>query len=316
MGPFPHDAPPPRISDANPMGTDGFEFVEFTHPDPAVLDAVFGRMGFQPVAKHRSKAGQPLSPGPHQLHRQCRAEFVRPARSPRSTGPPRRPWPSAWSMPGAPTSAPCRSAPSPRKTQAGPMELNIPGHRGHRRPADLSRRPLRRRRIDLRRRLRVAGRPRRQARRRRSLLHRSSHPQRASRPDERLGRVLRAAVQFPRDPLLQHRRQAHRADLARHDEPVRQDTHSHQRVRRRQEPDRGISQGLRRRRHPARGARQPRSLCLDREARRRGREVHARPAGHLLREGRCPRAGPRRAGRRASGRTASSSTAKAWWRAA
>ena len=30
MGPFPHDAPPPVISDQNPMGTDGFEFVEFS----------------------------------------------------------------------------------------------------------------------------------------------------------------------------------------------------------------------------------------------------------------------------------------------
>ena len=41
MGPFPHDAPPPEISPANPMGTDGFEFVEFAHPDPKVLDALF-----------------------------------------------------------------------------------------------------------------------------------------------------------------------------------------------------------------------------------------------------------------------------------
>ena len=28
MGPFPHDAPPATISADNPMGTDGFEFVE------------------------------------------------------------------------------------------------------------------------------------------------------------------------------------------------------------------------------------------------------------------------------------------------
>jgi 4-hydroxyphenylpyruvate dioxygenase len=55
MGPFPHDAPPPAISDENPMGTDGFEFVEFCHPDPAELDRLFKVMGFSPVAKHRSK---------------------------------------------------------------------------------------------------------------------------------------------------------------------------------------------------------------------------------------------------------------------
>jgi 4-hydroxyphenylpyruvate dioxygenase-like putative hemolysin len=28
MGPFPHDAPPAKISGQNPAGTDGFEFVE------------------------------------------------------------------------------------------------------------------------------------------------------------------------------------------------------------------------------------------------------------------------------------------------
>jgi 4-hydroxyphenylpyruvate dioxygenase len=55
MGPFPHDAPPPEISDENPMGTDGFEFVEFCHPDPAELDGLFKTMGFSAVAKHRSK---------------------------------------------------------------------------------------------------------------------------------------------------------------------------------------------------------------------------------------------------------------------
>jgi 4-hydroxyphenylpyruvate dioxygenase len=39
----------------NPMGTDGFEFVEYTAPDPAALGAVFQRMGFTAVARHRSK---------------------------------------------------------------------------------------------------------------------------------------------------------------------------------------------------------------------------------------------------------------------
>jgi hypothetical protein len=44
-----------RISDANPMGTDGFEFVEFTGPDIAALEATFRAMGFTAVARHRSK---------------------------------------------------------------------------------------------------------------------------------------------------------------------------------------------------------------------------------------------------------------------
>lgn len=39
----------------NPMGTDGFEFVEYTAPNPAELGQLFERMGFVAVAKHRSK---------------------------------------------------------------------------------------------------------------------------------------------------------------------------------------------------------------------------------------------------------------------
>lgn len=39
----------------NPMGTDGFEFVEYTAPDPAQLTRLFKAMGFPAVARHRSK---------------------------------------------------------------------------------------------------------------------------------------------------------------------------------------------------------------------------------------------------------------------
>ena len=56
MGPFPHDAPPARIDENNPAGTDGFEFVEFSPPEPDKLDALFRRMGYMPVARHKSKA--------------------------------------------------------------------------------------------------------------------------------------------------------------------------------------------------------------------------------------------------------------------
>ncbi|MEZ5811375.1 MAG: 4-hydroxyphenylpyruvate dioxygenase [Rhizobiaceae bacterium] len=55
MGPFPHDAPPAEITAENPAGTDGFEFVEFAHPDPAELETLFSRMGYAPVARHRTK---------------------------------------------------------------------------------------------------------------------------------------------------------------------------------------------------------------------------------------------------------------------
>ena len=39
----------------NPMGLMGFEFVEFASPVAGVIEPVFERMGFQLVAKHRSK---------------------------------------------------------------------------------------------------------------------------------------------------------------------------------------------------------------------------------------------------------------------
>src|SRR5882724_5087459 len=39
----------------NPMGTDRFEFVEYTGPEPQQLAALFERMGFVAAARHRSK---------------------------------------------------------------------------------------------------------------------------------------------------------------------------------------------------------------------------------------------------------------------
>lgn len=39
----------------NPLGTDGFEFVEYTAPDTAELGRLFEVMGFSRVARHRSK---------------------------------------------------------------------------------------------------------------------------------------------------------------------------------------------------------------------------------------------------------------------
>jgi 4-hydroxyphenylpyruvate dioxygenase len=39
----------------NPMGTDGFEFVEYAAPDPAALGALFQTMGFKAIARHRTK---------------------------------------------------------------------------------------------------------------------------------------------------------------------------------------------------------------------------------------------------------------------
>ncbi|KAA5804653.1 4-hydroxyphenylpyruvate dioxygenase [Alkalicaulis satelles] len=39
----------------NPLGTDGFEFVEFTSPEPEKLEALFTTLGFTPVSRHKSR---------------------------------------------------------------------------------------------------------------------------------------------------------------------------------------------------------------------------------------------------------------------
>ncbi|MEZ5913021.1 MAG: 4-hydroxyphenylpyruvate dioxygenase [Paracoccaceae bacterium] len=55
MGPFPHTAPRATISEANPAGTDGMEFVEFAHPEPEKLRTLFAQMGFVPTARHKTR---------------------------------------------------------------------------------------------------------------------------------------------------------------------------------------------------------------------------------------------------------------------
>ena len=46
-------ATPPLFD--NPLGLDGFEFVEFCAPEKGVLEAAFSAMGFTRIARHRSK---------------------------------------------------------------------------------------------------------------------------------------------------------------------------------------------------------------------------------------------------------------------
>src|SRR5262245_48058875 len=52
----------------NPMGTDGFEFVEYTAPDAVLLRQLFEQLGFPVVARHRSKNVT--------LHRQGDINFI------------------------------------------------------------------------------------------------------------------------------------------------------------------------------------------------------------------------------------------------
>ena len=39
----------------NPMGTDGFEFIEYAAPDPVAMGRLFEQMGFRAIARHRHK---------------------------------------------------------------------------------------------------------------------------------------------------------------------------------------------------------------------------------------------------------------------
>ena len=113
----------------NPMGTNGFEFVEYTAPDPALLRRVFGDLGFPVVARHRSKDVT--------LHRQGDVNFIVNAepdsfaqRFAREHGPSA----CAIAFRVADAAAAFRRALSlgatPVSAPVGPMELNIPAIEG------------------------------------------------------------------------------------------------------------------------------------------------------------------------------------------
>jgi len=109
----------------NPMGTDGFEFVEYTAPDPQLLRSLFERLGFPVVARHRSKNVT--------LHRQGEINFIINA-EPQSfaQGFARAHGPSACAMAFRVRDAAQAYARAlalgakPGPQSAGPMELNIP----------------------------------------------------------------------------------------------------------------------------------------------------------------------------------------------
>jgi 4-hydroxyphenylpyruvate dioxygenase len=109
----------------NPMGTDGFEFVEYTAPDPQLLRTLFERLGFPAVAQHRSKNVT--------LHRQGHINFIINA-EPQSFAQAfaRAHGPSACAMAfrvrdaASAYSRALSLGAKPGPQSAGPMELNIP----------------------------------------------------------------------------------------------------------------------------------------------------------------------------------------------
>ena len=113
----------------NPVGTDGFEFVEYTAPDVADLHALFGRMGFRAVARHRSKAVT--------LYRQGDVNFIVNAEADSHGGRfAKAHGPSACAMAFRVKDAAAAYAKlvaagaRPFANQVGPMELNIPAIEG------------------------------------------------------------------------------------------------------------------------------------------------------------------------------------------
>ncbi|CAM3489946.1 4-hydroxyphenylpyruvate dioxygenase [Parendozoicomonas haliclonae] len=117
------------ITEQNPMGTDGFEFVEFAAADPHELEMLFSSLGFKAVARHRSRHAT--------LWRQGDINFIVNAeRKGFSHEFMERHGSCACGM--ALRVADARHAmeralqlgASPLRSQAGPMELNIPGIEG------------------------------------------------------------------------------------------------------------------------------------------------------------------------------------------
>jgi 4-hydroxyphenylpyruvate dioxygenase len=129
MGPYPHDEAKAEISDENPMGTDGFEFVEYASTEPEKLHTLFETMGFTAVARHRSRNVT--------LYRQGDINFVVNAE------------PDSFARRFAEAHGPCACAMAfrvadakwaleravklgakPVESRVGPMELNIPAIEG------------------------------------------------------------------------------------------------------------------------------------------------------------------------------------------
>jgi len=113
----------------NPIGTDGFEFVEYTAPDVKQLHDFFEQMGFRAVGRHRSKDVT--------LYRQGDTNFVVNA-EPESHGArfAKAHGPSACAMAfrvkdaGFAYRKLIELGATPFQNQVGPMELNIPAIEG------------------------------------------------------------------------------------------------------------------------------------------------------------------------------------------
>ena len=116
-------------SASNPVGTDGFEFVEYTAPDTFELERLFTQMGFAAIAKHRSKDVV--------LYRQGNINFIinhEPVSFAQAFAKVHGPSICAFAI-RVKNAADCfdqaiKLGAQPHRSDIGPMELNIPAIRG------------------------------------------------------------------------------------------------------------------------------------------------------------------------------------------
>ena len=118
--PNPHD---------NPLGLDGFEFVEFTGPDPEALASLFSAMGFTHIATHRSKNVRRYAQGDINfllnMDTDGQAAAFRNAHGPSANAMAFRVHDAAQAFEEA-----VKRGAKPIEGRVGPMELNIPAIEG------------------------------------------------------------------------------------------------------------------------------------------------------------------------------------------
>jgi len=113
----------------NPIGLDGFEFLEFTAPEKGMLEPIFEAMGFTLVARHKSKDVELWRQGDINLlsnyEKNCHAAYYAEEHGPSACGMAFRVKDSQKAY----TEVLARGA-QPMDTHTGPMELKLPAIKG------------------------------------------------------------------------------------------------------------------------------------------------------------------------------------------
>ncbi|NMP16929.1 4-hydroxyphenylpyruvate dioxygenase [Thalassotalea sp. Y01] len=113
----------------NPMGLDGFEFVEFTAPKKGILEPVFHSMGFTHVANHKSKDVQLWRQGDINFianyEKKSHADYYAQEHGPSACGLAFRVKNAAFAYENC-----LKKGAQPVHVETGPMELRLPAIKG------------------------------------------------------------------------------------------------------------------------------------------------------------------------------------------